>query len=116
MKKDCSICEARNIMVTGPGGWPMYAYGTIDSANIKKNPDGIMVNLHNAQDCRNPGGSVDKNLMSCMQSRIMTLELHLGNNLCYEISDHDQWENINFKDYLIFEHITFFCKYLHISL
>ena len=59
MKKDHSIHEARNITVTGPGGWPMYAYGTIDSANVKKYPDGIMVNLHNVQDSRKPGGSAD---------------------------------------------------------
>ena len=76
MKKDCSIRKARNITVTGPGGWPMYAYGTIDSANVKKYPDGIMVNLHNAQDHGKPGGSVDINLMNCMLSRVMTCLLY----------------------------------------
>jgi len=111
MKKDCSICEARNITVTGPGGWPMYAYGTIDSANVKNYPDRIMVNLHNVQDSRKPGGSADKNLMTCMLSRVMTLELHIGNNLCYQISDYDQWENINFKNDPTFKHISFCWKH-----
>ena len=90
MKKDHSICEARNITVTGPGGWPMYAYGTIDSAHVRKYQDGIMVHLHNAQDSGKPGGCADKNLMTCTLSRIMTLELHLGNHLCYKLYDHDE--------------------------